>query len=145
VAVAKRRAFGTRGWLQNGCTPVVVTDRRVVFTEQGMVRSRLEDFPSDRISSIQTEAGVVFGKLTILPQAQAVIERVGPKERIPEIGDYIRGRLGGAATPVPPAADAIPAAATPMEQLKQLGGLHGAGILTQEEFQARKAALLGRI
>jgi hypothetical protein len=125
---------------------LVVTDRRVVFTEQGMVRSRLEDFPYDRISSIQTETGVVFGKLTIFASGnKAIIERVAPKERIPEIGDYIRGRLGGAATPAPAAADAVPAEATPMEQLKQLGELHDAGILTEEEFQTKKAALLERI
>jgi Short C-terminal domain len=39
-----------------------------------------------------------------------------------------------------------PAAAAPvidMEQLKQLGDLHAAGVLTDEEFAAAKAKLLG--
>jgi hypothetical protein len=40
----------------------------------------------------------------------------------------------------PPAA---PAAADPIEQLKQLGALHEQGILTDEEFAAQKARLLG--
>jgi len=40
----------------------------------------------------------------------------------------------------PPAA---PAAADPIEQLKQLGALHEQGILTDEEFAAQKAKLLG--
>lgn len=42
----------------------------------------------------------------------------------------------------PPAAPAAPAA-DPIEQLKQLGALHEQGILTDEEFAAQKARLLG--
>lgn len=40
----------------------------------------------------------------------------------------------------PPAA---PAAGIDMEQLKQLGELHAAGVLNDEEFVAAKAKLLG--
>jgi hypothetical protein len=42
--------------------------------------------------------------------------------------------------PPPPAA---PAAPDPMEQLKELGALHEQGILTDEEFAAQKAKILG--
>jgi hypothetical protein len=42
----------------------------------------------------------------------------------------------------PPAAPAAPAA-DPIEQLKQLGALHEQGILTDEEFAAQKAKILG--
>jgi hypothetical protein len=43
-----------------------------------------------------------------------------------------------------PAPEAAPAAAgIDMEQLKQLGDLHTAGVLTDEEFAAAKAKLLG--
>ena len=45
-----------------------------------------------------------------------------------------------------PAADPAPAPASTgidMAQLKQLGDLHAAGILTDEEFAAAKAKLLG--
>ena len=43
------------------------------------------------------------------------------------------------ATP-PPAAAPAP---DPIEQLKQLGALHEQGILTDEEFSAQKAKILG--
>ena len=36
-----------------------------------------------------------------------------------------------------------PAAPDPIEQLKQLGALHEQGILTDEEFTAQKAKILG--
>jgi len=42
----------------------------------------------------------------------------------------------------PPAAPQAPAV-DPIEQLKQLGELHQQGVLTDEEFAAQKAKLLG--
>ena len=46
------------------------------------------------------------------------------------------------AEPAPPPPPAAPEA-DPIEQLKQLGQLHEQGILTDEEFAAQKAKLLG--
>lgn len=46
-----------------------------------------------------------------------------------------------AAAPPPPAPAA--AASSPIEQLKELGELKAQGILTEEEFAAQKAKLLG--
>lgn len=52
-----------------------------------------------------------------------------------------------AVAPAPAPAAAAPAAANDMsamlEQLKQLGELRDAGILTPDEFEAKKAAILG--
>jgi Short C-terminal domain len=44
--------------------------------------------------------------------------------------------------PAAPAPAAAPAA-DPIEQLKELGALHQQGILTDEEFAAQKARILG--
>ena len=50
----------------------------------------------------------------------------------------------GYAEPAPAAPAAPPApAADPIAQLKQLGELHAQGVLTDEEFAAQKAKLLG--
>lgn len=48
-------------------------------------------------------------------------------------------------TAPPPQAAPAPAApaADPIEQLKELGALHEQGILTDEEFAAQKAKILG--
>jgi hypothetical protein len=45
--------------------------------------------------------------------------------------------------PPPPAAAPAAAASSPIEQLKELGELKAQGILTEEEFAAQKAKLLG--
>jgi hypothetical protein len=43
----------------------------------------------------------------------------------------------------PPQDEPAPAASDPMEQLKQLGELHTSGVLTDAEFEAQKAKILG--
>jgi Short C-terminal domain len=45
--------------------------------------------------------------------------------------------------PPPPAAPAAAPAPDPIQQLKELGELHQQGVLTDEEFAAQKAKLLG--
>ena len=42
-----------------------------------------------------------------------------------------------------PAAPAAPAAPDPLEQIEKLAKLHADGVLTDEEFAAQKAKLLG--
>jgi hypothetical protein len=44
---------------------------------------------------------------------------------------------------VPPAAPAPPAEQSTIEQLKELGALKDQGVLTEEEFAAQKAKILG--
>lgn len=40
---------------------------------------------------------------------------------------------------------AVPAAPDPLQQLKQLGELRDAGILSEQEFEAKKGQILGRL
>ena len=82
---------------------VIVTDRRVMFVEEGLVRSRIEDFPYERIGSVQTEKGVLKGKITIFASGnKAEIDSIMPKERVVEIGDYTRTKISRG--PEPPEA-----------------------------------------
>jgi hypothetical protein len=123
---------------------VVLTNRRVLFTERGMTRSRLEDFPYDRITSVQTSTSMMSGKVKIFVSGNsAEIDNVLPKQRAPEIGDYIRSRIHQEPEPAPPASSSAPS--DPLAQLKQLGELRDAGIVTPEEFEAKKAELLSRM
>jgi hypothetical protein len=129
---------------------LAVTDRRVLFLEEGMIRHRLEDFPYDKISSVQTKTGMRSGELTIFVSGnKATVKDVHPKQRAPEIGDYVRQRIASGPTQAPAAAapQAAPGTPTesPMEQLKKLAELRDAGIVSEEEFEAKKAELLSRM
>jgi hypothetical protein len=56
---------------------------------------------------------------------------------------YQQGAAEAAPAPVAAAPAAPASTGIDMDQLKQLGDLHAAGILTDEEFAAAKAKLLG--
>ncbi len=73
--------------------------------------------------------------------ATAVSNRVSRRQanRWAEQEQYQYAQQPAAAPPPPPE----PQAADPIEQLKQLAELHAQGILTDEEFAAQKAKLLG--
>jgi len=124
---------------------VAITDRRIIFLEEGVLRHRLEDFPYDKVTSVQTETGIRSGKLTIFASGnKAVISDVHPKQRSPEIGEFVRTCISAGA---PKPSDGPPGAAaeTVTDQLKKLGELRDAGVLTLQEFEAKKAELLARI
>lgn len=126
---------------------MAVTDRRILFLEQGMVRHRFEDFSYDRINSVRTSTGMRSGKLTVFVAGHKhEINDIRPKQRAVEIGDYVRTR---AASPSEVAASAtaadVPSSDDAMEQLRKLGELRDAGVLTPEEFDAKKTELLSRL
>src|SRR5262249_40882505 len=83
---------------------IVLTDRRVLFVEEGMVRSRLEDFPYDKITSVRTGTKMVHGEVTIFVAGNNVaFSGIRPKERAVEIGEYVRHRISAHLAGGPPA------------------------------------------
>lgn len=123
---------------------IVVTDRRVLFIDQGMLKSHREDFPYEKISSVQCSKGMLSGKVTIFASGnKAVIENVLPKQQADSIADHIRGRIS--AVPVAPAGAHGDSSSDPYEKLRKLGDLRDAGVLTDEEFRQKKTALLSEI
>jgi len=122
---------------------VAATDRRVLFMEDGMMRSNLEDFHYERISSVQTSKGLAFGKLTVFVSGnKAEIDQIAPKEMGIALGDLVReslraGRSGQQSANQPPVSGE-----SPLEKLKKLGELRDAGVISVDEFNAQKAKLL---
>ncbi len=119
-----------------------------MFVEQGMIRSNLEDFPYDKVSSVKSETGMRSGKLTIFTSGnKAELKDIHPKARVTEIGDYVRARISAGSSNKQSEPTAAPAAPPdgPMEQLKKLGELRDAGVLNEAEFEAKKTELLSRM
>ena len=87
------------------------------------------------------------GKVAIYATGnKAELKDIHPKARAVEIGDYVRVRISAASSSKVPVDDAPAAVAdSPMEQLKKLAELKDAGVLTPEEFDAKKAELLARM
>lgn len=123
---------------------LVLTDRRLIFLFHGWTGQRNEDFPLDTITSISAGSGIAMGSITVFSGgAKAEIKNIN-KADAKALADEVRNRL---ATRGVRHTDAAPQAAPPdvLAQLKQLGELHEAGVLTSEEFEAKKAELLKRL
>lgn len=136
----------TTGTYGKGIGLVVLTDRRLLFVQDGIMSQTSEDFPMDKISSVQWASGMMLGNVTIFASGnKSEITNVN-KEDGKEIVDKIRHVLSAPREQTPSApATSPPPAADPIEQLKRLGELRDAGVLTPEEFEAKKADLLGRM
>jgi len=123
---------------------VVLTDTRVIFFDRAVMKTRVHDFPFDRITSVQTEVGIMFGRLRINAMGStAEVRQLDPKERATEIGGYVREALSAprqvtTSQAAAPASDAF-------EQIKKLAELRDSGVVTAEEFAAKKAELLRRL
>ncbi len=139
----------TQGQYEGNQGLVVVTDRRVMFVDEGMIRSHREDFPYERISSVQCKKSLMSGTLTIFASGnKAVIKNVVPKDQAESIAEVIRSRIAGVANSGNELTAQSAAAAShddPYEKLRKLGELRDAGVLSQEEFAAQKAAILPQL
>ncbi len=128
---------------------VVLTDRRVIFLSAGALKSRFEDFPYAKVSSVQHSAGMMFGELVIFASGNKAELKQMLKERAKEIADYIRERISDAAPPAAAAPPSAPAEGSSSDEifgkLKQLGELRDAGVITSEDFEAKKQDLLSRL
>ena len=139
---------------------LVLTDRRLLFVMDGLTRQTTEDFPLDKVSSVQWTTSMVWGTLTIFASGnKADIDQMDKKDG-KQLADAIRGRLAAPARPVHappslmhqhalgrPSAMPQPPTAGPdvYEQLRKLGELRDLGVVTPDEFDTKKRELLSRI
>jgi Bacterial PH domain/Short C-terminal domain len=137
----------TTGAYGAGTGLLVVTDRRLLFIKEGAMSKKSEDFPLEKVSSVQWSSGMVTGTITIFASGnKAEIKNVN-KDDGKAITDLMRHRLSA---PKPTAtassaAEAPTAAADIPDQIRKLGELRDAGVLTADEFEAKKAELLSRM
>ena len=132
----------TTGAYGSGTGLIVLTDRRLLFVQDGMMSKKSEDFPLDKVSSVQWGSGLMLGAVTIFASGNKTEIKNVNKDDGKEIVDLVRARLSA---PKPSATPASAAQPDIIGQIKQLGELKEAGVLTQEEFEAKKAELLRRL
>jgi hypothetical protein len=136
-------AGGTYG---AGTGLLVLTDRRLLFLKDGIISKTTEDFPMEKISSVQWSSGIVYGTLTVFASGNKAEIKNMHKDNGKQIADTIRERLTST-TAHSPVREVTGAAHQPdtYEQLAKLGQLRDAGVLTTEEFDAKKGELLSRM
>jgi membrane protein YdbS with pleckstrin-like domain len=135
-------------------TYFVVTSRRVIY-RTGVISKRGVEIPLERINNINFHQRLID---RIIGAGDLDIESAGrdgqshfdfirhPDGVQHEIYRQMEARnMPIAAAPVAPAAPAAPAPPGVPEQIEQLARLRDQGHITPEEFEAKKAELLGRM
>ncbi len=146
----ERVAMITSGTYGAGTGIVVLTDRRLFFLKDGLMSKTSEDFPLVKISSVQWSSGMLLGKIIVFAAGnKAEITNV-QKADGKAITDALRAKL----TESPQSGLESQQVSSPVtedfkpdiyEQLAKLGELRNAGVLTDQEFETKKAELLNRI
>ncbi|MCT1544876.1 PH domain-containing protein [Glutamicibacter protophormiae] len=123
---------------------IVLTDQRLVLLEKGIVRETVKEFQLSAISSLSLQKGWGGESLDFTASgAKGAITSMMPGQGERFAAAYRQLRNAPAVKMEQPAA----ASAEPdvLGQLEQLGKLRDAGVLTDAEFESKKAELLHRL
>ncbi len=125
---------------------LIATDRRVVFYAKKLGGYELESFPYRNISSFEQGKNMMGHNVTFFASGNKVhMKWIKTDKELARFTEIVKAAMR---SPGPAAsAPSAPAPAQPdlMDQLRKLGELRAAGVLTEEEFAAKKADLLSRL
>lgn len=102
----------------------------------------VEVIPTKSISSVQARRGAWYQDVTIYASGNTIVLSLDTEDadKLRQlVMELVTRPSGSSAAPAQSAGDAM------LEQIRKLGELRDAGFLSEEEFQAKKAELLGRI
>jgi hypothetical protein len=120
----------------------IATDRRLVFYAKKLTGYDLESYPYDHISSIEMGKSMMGHQVTFFASGNKVhMKWIDGKQDVAGFISTVRARMkggarGGADTGATPEPDLS-------DQIRRLAQLRDEGLVTEEEFQAKKAQLLG--
>lgn len=118
----------------------ILTNERACFYRKGFLGEVFETIPLPKITSVETLSRMGYRVLRLhTSNDELAFKTFEPKEVFEQAYEQLEQHRQD--TPAAP----VQAQQDPMEQLKKLGELRDAGVLTEEEFASKKAALLSRL
>jgi hypothetical protein len=120
---------------------LIATDRRLLFFAKKLGGYELESFPYHNISSFEQAKALVMGhSVNFFASGNNVtVKWIKDAQALGELVGVVKARMGSKAeTPVGTEPDV-------MDQLRKLGELRDAGVLSTDEFESKKAKLLDQI
>ena len=130
------------GSYAGGSGILVATQTRLIFMDKGMLYGlRVEDFPYIKISSIQYQTGLLLGTITIFTSGNKAEIKNVEKQFTRSFAEGARVRISAADQPKRESPSAV--SPSGIDDLERLASLRNKGILTEEEFIAKKRQILG--
>jgi hypothetical protein len=123
---------------------LAVTDQRVFLQTKRVGGDDVQDFAYGLLSGCNYFAGARLGTIELVMAAERTRVTHVLKEDAKRIGPLIRHQIALARTSSRP--DAAPQArAGPAGQLRKLAALRAAGLLTDQEYQAKRTEIIGML
>jgi hypothetical protein len=133
----------------HGCL-LVLSDQRLLFLREGRIRNTVEEVPIRALTSVGSRRRLGNGALLVTVAGNAEVWPMTSGTHSERVSEAIRQVMRQHVVAVTQAASSEPLTAPapmadPIAQLQKLGELRDAGILTDEEFAAKKASILARM
>lgn len=132
--------YATSGFWNNNTVLMICTDQRVIFLNKNMVYGTdRNDIPLNTINAVSYSSKMLFATITITNGANTtVIEQVSKETAEPmvkAIKDAQQNYINGQNVSAQPLDEA--------DQIRKFKSLLDDGIITEEEFEAKKKQILG--
>lgn len=133
-----------QGTYNNGSGILVLTDKRMIFVDKGVLSLKTEDFPLSKITSIQFESGLLLAKIKIHTSSNVAEIANVEKDAGKLFVDFARNQIeeheskGSNSQPIQQQPDIL-------GQIEKLAELKDKGILTEAEFNEKKTKLLEQL
>ncbi len=132
-----------QGFYKGGTGILVASNKRLIFIDKGMLYGlTVEDFPYDKINSIQYKTGLALGNITIFASGNnAVIDNM-QKGEVKPFAEYVRARITAISQHASAPPTPVPQQDDMFSKLERLAALKDKGILSEAEFNQQKAKIL---
>ena len=127
---------------------LIATDRRLVFYAKKMGGYELESFPYRHISSFEGGKSMMGHHVKFFASGNSVKVK-WMKSDISELLSIVREKMHDELSAASPLAQAAPASAPPSDDpaaaLQKIATLKEQALITQEEYEAKRAEILARL
>ena len=121
----------------------VTTNKRLIYVGDLVFQTAVEQFPLDKVDSVQESGGMALaGFMASVPGSTFVLAKA-PKQAVKPFVEVLRNAIAEYQAVTAPPGSQLPEG--PLDQLKKLAELHDAGVLSDDEFESKKAKLLDQI
>lgn len=127
---------------------LLVTPERVVFYRKGIMGEVIESVPLKNINSLERQSGLMKHTIFIYSSGNKIeFKSLSKADNEKLVSEIEKAQENSGSAPAKPVASAEPAEPKEdaYEQLKKLGELKELGILSEQEFNEKKAVLMQRI
>jgi len=131
----------------HGCM-LAITDHRLLFVREGMIRETVEEIQTKSITSFRVRRRLMNGYLDVTVAGNEEVWDMTSASHAQRVGDTLRHAMESAsqppvqAAPSSPLSDSVPPQVDVATKIRELAALRDDGLLTPEEFAQQKAKIL---